>query len=125
MISGFTKKSIITLIIICNAISCVTKQDYLNGRTLIARSEDDQSSIFDSNGDGSPDIERWYRGSGITFEKLDTDFNGYWDVQGERYPSGKFRTHIIYPKNKYSVIYHHIFHATEFYPVDKTILARP
>ena len=46
---------------------------------LLAKSEIDQSSILDRNRDGRPDVARWYKGSGFAFEKIDSDYDGFWD----------------------------------------------
>lgn len=110
--------------LLCNT-SCSIKPITIPERVLISKSEVDQSSIFDSNGDGKPDVERWYRGSNIAYEKLDLDYDGYWDYQGRRNSGGSFDIYIKYPTKKYSVISHHVFYATEFHSVDVIILARP
>ena len=91
---------------------------------LLARSEVDQSSILDSNGDGIEDVERWYRGSSIVYEKLDENFDGYWDTQGRRHIDGTFTVLIRYPNKTYAVNKHHIFYATDEHPQDVVILAR-
>ena len=107
-----------------SSISCFKTDNHNLKRVILANSEIDQSTIFDSNDDKIADIERWYRGSGITFEKVDYDFDGYWDFQGERYPSGDFEIFIKYPPKKYSVKKHHTFYATKAYALDKEILVR-
>ena len=104
--------------------SCATKHNDLSSRVVLAESAVDQSSAIDTNGDKIPDIERWYRGSQIVFEKIDTDHDGFWDIQGRRHSDDSFSVYIDYPKGKYSVKNHHMFYATSDHPKDITILAR-
>lgn len=105
-------------------VSCSISNNKDLTRSLLARSELDQSSIWDTNGDGIEDVERWYRGSSIVYEKLDDNFDGYWDVQGRRHADGSFAVLIKYPNKSYSVNSHYVFYATKEHPRDVSILAR-
>jgi hypothetical protein len=96
----------------------------ISNRVVLSSSAIDQSSLIDTNNDKKTDIERWYRGSQIAFEKIDEDYDGYWDKQGRRHSDGSFDVHYIYPKKKYSVKSHHIFYASRDHPENVTILAR-
>ncbi|MEO7100932.1 MAG: hypothetical protein ABI162_16365 [Luteolibacter sp.] len=108
----------------CIYASCAPTRIWSSGRVILAKSETDQSCIIDTNGDQVPDVERWYRGSQIAYEKIDNDYDGYWDVQGRRRSDGAFDIYYNYPERKYRVMSHHIFYATKEHPVDVTILAR-
>jgi hypothetical protein len=105
-------------------VSCAPTNTWSSNRVVLGKSEEDQSSVIDTNGDKVPDIERWYRGSQIAFEKIDNDYDGFWDSQGRRHSDGSFEIYCKYPQRKYSVKSHHIFYATRDHPVDVTILAR-
>lgn len=71
---------------------------------LLAKSEEDQSSVWDRNGDGRPDVVRWYRGSGYAYEKIDSDFDGYWNAVVGKNAIGKVVTNVrIYGDEKVSV----------------------
>ena len=66
------------LVIITGMNSCISHEKPFMilpmNRDLLSKSELDQTSIFDTNNDKIPDIERYYVGSGIAFEKTDLDF---------------------------------------------------
>lgn len=123
-----SSSSLIAVAFAVSATSCQNFQEMEEKRSLLGNSESDQSTVWDSNGDGLPDVERWYRGSGVVYEKLDTDFDGYWDMQGQRKRSGSFvpDTEIRYPSRKYSTARHHVFYKKdgESLAVMKEITAR-
>ena len=118
------KKYFVTTLIAISLFSCSENNNLLSNRVYLGSSSIDQSSVIDTNHDAIPDIERWYRGSQIAFEKIDLDYDGYWDVQGRRHSDGSFDTYIRYPKRKYSVYGHHVFYANSDHPVDVKIIAR-
>jgi len=105
-------------------VGCATADSESPPRTLLTKSGIDYSSLWDSNNDGKADIERWYRGSGIVFEKYDLDFDGYWDVQARKHNNGEIEKLYDFPKGKYSVKSHHIFYASPTHSIDVTTLAR-
>lgn len=113
----------ISICVFSMIVSCVSTRTWESNRTILGKSEEDQSSVIDTNGDKIPDIERWYRGSQIAFEKIDMDYDGFWDFQGRRHSDGTFTINCKYPPKKYSVKSHHVFYATRDHPVEVTILA--
>lgn len=114
--------NLIVFLITCT--SCVSTSTWDSNRVILGKSNEDQSSVIDTNSDGVPDVERWYRGSQIAFEKLDTDYDGFWDTQGRRHSDGTYEIYLEYPRHNYSVKSHHIFYATKDHPADISILAR-
>jgi hypothetical protein len=107
-------KKVIIAFVITTSCSPVTIQHQSEARKLLAKSDNDQTSIWDTNSDNNPDIQRWYRGSGIVYEKIDIDFDGFWDIQAQIFNNGNRHIDINYPHKKYSVENHF-----EFYPTNR------
>lgn len=59
---------------------------------LLMGSREDETSLWDRNRDGRPDVLRWYRGSGYAYEKIDSDFDGYWNAVVGKDTTGKVVT---------------------------------
>lgn len=98
--------------------SCATRMDpdHVKKGVSLGPTAQPHTTLWDTNGDGKPDVLRWQKGTSQTFEKLDTDYDGYWEMEGTRQPDGGFFTRLTYPVKSYGVTTHHRFFPLEAAP---------
>lgn len=74
------------------------------------------TALWDTNGDGRADVLRWQKGDSEIYEKLDTDYDGYWNLERVRRRDGSSFTRLFYPEKAYGTASHHRFFPLESAP---------